>query len=209
MGRPANFSTKDRILGAAEELFAQHGFAATSLRQVTGLAAVNIAAVNYHFGSKENLVNEVFRRRMDEMTARRLQQLEAAQREHPGELEPVLAAFIEPALALAQDRNGGGAFVRVIARAYAEHNESLRRFLSDQYGHVLRHFGKALAACLPGIDKDSLYWRLDFLAGALTYAMSDFGMIKRPSGASEAAHRARAARELIRFAAAGLQAPLK
>ncbi|MBP8741568.1 MAG: TetR family transcriptional regulator [Pseudoxanthomonas sp.] len=209
MARPANFSTKDRILGAAEELFAQHGFAATSLRQVTGLAAVNIAAVNYHFGSKENLVNEVFRRRMDEMTARRLQQLEAAQREHPGELEPVLAAFIEPALALAQDRNGGGAFVRVIARAYAEHNESLRRFLSDQYGHVLRHFGKALAACLPGIDKDSLYWRLDFLAGALTYAMSDFGMIKRPSGASEAAHRARAARELIRFAAAGLQAPLK
>ena len=209
MGRPANFSTKDRILGAAEELFAQHGFAATSLRQVTGLAAVNIAAVNYHFGSKENLVNEVFRRRMDEMTARRLQQLEAAQREHPGELEPVLAAFIEPALALAQDRNGGGAFVRVIARAYAEHNESLRRFLSDQYGHVLRHFGKALAACLPGIDKDTLYWRLDFLAGALTYAMSDFGMIKRPSGASEAAHRARAARELIRFAAAGLQAPLK
>ena len=209
MARPANFSTKDRILGAAEELFAQHGFAAPSLRQVTGLAAVNIAAVNYHFGSKENLVNEVFRRRMDEMTARRLQQLEAAQREHPGELEPVLAAFIEPALALAQDRNGGGAFVRVIARAYAEHNESLRRFLSDQYGHVLRHFGKALAACLPGIDKDSLYWRLDFLAGALTYAMSDFGMIKRPSGASEAAHRARAARELIRFAAAGLQAPLK
>ena len=209
MGRPANFSTKDRILGAAEELFAQHGFAATSLRQVTGLAAVNIAAVNYHFGSKENLVNEVFRRRMDEMTARRLQQLEAAQREHPGQLEPVLAAFIEPALALAQDRNGGGAFVRVIARAYAEHNESLRRFLSDQYGHVLRHFGKALAACLPGIDKDTLYWRLDFLAGALTYAMSDFGMIKRPSGASEATHRARAARELIRFAAAGLQAPLK
>ena len=209
MGRPANFSTKDRILGAAEELFAQHGFAATSLRQVTGLAAVNIAAVNYHFGSKENLVNEVFRRRMDEMNARRLQQLETAQREHPGELEPVLAAFIEPALALAQDRNGGGAFVRVIARAYAEHNESLRRFLSDQYGHVLRHFGKALAACLPGIDKDTLYWRLDFLAGALTYAMSDFGMIKRPSGASEAAHRARAARELIRFAAAGLQAPLK
>ena len=209
MARPANFSTKDRILGAAEELFAQHGFAATSLRQVTGLAAVNIAAVNYHFGSKENLVNEVFRRRMDEMTARRLQQLETAQREHPGQLEPVLAAFIEPALALAQDRNGGGAFVRVIARAYAEHNESLRRFLSDQYGHVLRHFGKALAACLPGIDKDTLYWRLDFLAGALTYAMSDFGMIKRPGGTSEAAHQARAARELIRFAAAGLQAPVK
>ncbi|MFO7339175.1 MAG: TetR family transcriptional regulator [Lysobacteraceae bacterium] len=207
MGRPAHFSTKDRILSAAEELFAQHGFAGTSLRQVTSLAAVNIAAVNYHFGSKENLINEVFRRRMDVMSAQRLQQLEAAVRDHPGQLEPILAAFIEPALALAQDRNGGAAFVRVIARAYAEHNESLRRFLSDHYGHVLREFGKAIAGCLPGLDKETLYWRLDFLAGALTYAMSDFGLIKRPPGASEAAHRARAARELIRFAAAGLQAP--
>lgn len=207
MGRPAHFSTKDRILSAAEELFAQHGFAGTSLRQVTSLAAVNIAAVNYHFGSKEHLINEVFRRRMDAMSAQRLQQLEAAVRDHPGQLEPILAAFIEPALALAQDRNGGAAFVRVIARAYAEHNESLRRFLSDHYGHVLREFGKAIAGCLPGLDKETLYWRLDFLAGALTYAMSDFGLIKRPPGASEAAHRARAARELIRFAAAGLQAP--
>lgn len=210
MGRPAHFSTKDRILGAAEELFAQYGFAGTSLRQVTSLATVNIAAVNYHFGSKENLVNEVFRRRMDAMTAQRLDQLEKAVREHPGELEPVLAAFIEPALALAQDRNGGGAaFVRVIARAYAEHNENLRRFLSDHYGHVLREFGKALATCLPRLDKETLYWRLDFLAGSLTYAMSDFGLIKRPAGASEAAHRSRAARELIDFAAAGLQAKIK
>ena len=67
MGNTTHFSTKERILGAAEELFAQHGFAGTSLRQVTSRADVNIAAVNYHFGSKENLVNEVFRRRMDEM----------------------------------------------------------------------------------------------------------------------------------------------
>ncbi|HAI45642.1 MAG TPA: TetR/AcrR family transcriptional regulator, partial [Stenotrophomonas sp.] len=119
MAKPAHFSTKDRILGAAEELFAQHGFAGTSLRQVTSQADVNIAAVNYHFGSKENLVNEVFRRRMDEMTAARLAQLEAARREHPGQLRPVLAAFVEPALAMAQDRQTGGAFVRVIARAYA------------------------------------------------------------------------------------------
>jgi len=65
MAATAQFSTKDRILGAAEELFAQHGFAGTSLRQVTTRADVNIAAVNYHFGSKENLVNEVFRRRID------------------------------------------------------------------------------------------------------------------------------------------------
>ena len=206
MATTTQFSTKDRILGAAEELFAQHGFAGTSLRQVTTRADVNIAAVNYHFGSKENLVNEVFRRRMDEMSARRLAQLKAALQQHPGELEPVLAAFVEPALAMAQDRHGGGAFIRVIARAYAEKNDNLRKFLSDQYGHVLRDFAKAIAGCVPALGKEQLYWRLDFLSGALTYAMADFGMIKRPSGLSEAAHRERAARELIRFASAGLKA---
>ncbi|MCZ7009861.1 TetR family transcriptional regulator, partial [Salmonella enterica] len=92
-------------------------------RQVTSRADVNIAAVNYHFGSKENLVNEVFRRRMDEMSERRLALLREAVARQPGELEPILAAFVEPALALAQDRHGGGAFIRVIARAYAEKND--------------------------------------------------------------------------------------
>ena len=209
MAATAHFSTKDRILGAAEELFAQHGFAGTSLRQVTSRADVNIAAVNYHFGSKENLVNEVFRRRMDEMSAQRLARLKAATQQHPGELEPVLAAFVEPALALSKDRHGGAAFIRVIARAYAEKNDSLRKFLSDQYGHVPREFAKAIATCVPQLGKEQLYWRLDFLSGALTYAMADFGMIKRPAGTTEAIHRERAARELIRFAAAGLKADAK
>jgi len=94
----------------------------------------------------------------------------------------------------------------VIARAYAESNDSLRKFLSDQYGHVLREFAKALAGCVPGLGKEALYWRLDFLSGALTYAMADFGLIKRPAGVSEATHRQRAAKALIRFAAAGFQA---
>lgn len=199
------FSTKERILGAAEELFAAHGFAGTSLRQVTSRADVNIAAVNYHFGSKENLVNEVFRRRMDEMSAQRLEMLARAQAQTPPHLEAVLAAFVDPALALAGDRNGGGAFIRVIARAYAEKNDTLRAFLSERYGHVQRDFARALAQCLPHLSKEVLYWRMDFLAGALTYAMADFGLIKRPAGIDEHEHRRRAARELIGFAAAGFQ----
>lgn len=201
-----HFSTKERILGAAEELFAQHGFAGTSLREVTSRADVNIAAVNYHFGSKENLVNEVFRRRMDEMSERRLNQLRQAQESVPGDLDAVLAAFIQPALALNIDRHGGASFVRVLARAYAEKNDGLRQFLSDNYGHVLREFAKAIGACVPELAKEDLLWRLDFVAGALTYAMADFGLIKRPAGVSEKAHCEKAARALIRFAAAGLRA---
>jgi len=204
MATPTPFSTKDRILGAAEELFAQFGFSGTSLRQVTSRADVNIAAVNYHFGSKENLVNEVFRRRMDDMSAQRLAALKAATAQHPGDLEPILAAFVQPALAIAQDRHGG-AFARVVARAYAEKNDALRKFLSDHYGHVLREFAKAIAGCVPHLSKEDLYWRLDILVGALTYAMADFGLIRRPAGVTEAAHRERAARELIRFASAGFR----
>lgn len=196
-----HFNTKDRILGAAEELFAQHGFAGTSLRQVTSRADVNIAAVNYHFGSKENLVNEVFRRRMDEMSEQRLNRLREAQENRPGELEALLAAFIQPALAL-----NGSAFVRVLARAYAEKNDRLRKFLSDNYGQVLKEFVKALAPLLPKLGKEELYWRLDFVAGALTYAMADFGLIKRQAGTSERAFAEKAAQHLISFAAAGLRA---
>ena len=111
-----HFNTKERILHAAEDLFAQHGFAGTSLRQVTSRADVNIAAVNYHFGSKENLVHEVFKHRMDEMSEKRLSQLSKVLEKDPKDLESILLAFIQPALALTLDRHGGS-FVRVLARA--------------------------------------------------------------------------------------------
>src|SRR3546814_8758070 len=93
--------------------------------------------------------------------------------------------------------------IRVIARAYAEKNDGLRKFLSERYGHVLRDFARAIATCVPELSKEQLYWRLDFLAGALTYAMADFGLIKRPSGVSDTSHRSKAAQELIRFAEIG------
>ncbi|MDR1075672.1 MAG: TetR family transcriptional regulator [Xanthomonadaceae bacterium] len=206
MSKSDPFPTRDRILGAAEELFAAHGFAGTSLRQVTRRANVNIAAVNYYFGSKENLINEVFRRRMDELSSQRMTLLEAARRERPGALEPILAAFIEPALALAQNDDGDDAFIRVVARVYAEHAGNLRQFLSEQYGHVLRSFSKAIAECLPALGKDELYWRLDFLTGALTYIMADSDSSRLPPDTDPSAYRNRAAKELIQFTAAGFQA---
>lgn len=200
-----HFNTKERILHAAEDLFAQHGFAGTSLRQVTSKADVNIAAVNYHFGSKENLVHEVFKHRMDQMSEKRLASLALAREKDPNDLEAILLAFVQPALALTMDRHGGS-FVRVLARAYAEKNDGLRNFLSENYGQVLREFAKAISHCLPDISKEELYWRMDFTAGALTYAMADFGLIKRQTGVSEKVHCEKAAQQLIKFAQAGLKA---
>ena len=202
----AHFSTKERILGAAEELFARNGFAGASLRELTAAAKVNLAAVNYHFGSKDNLVNEVFRRRLDELSAQRLDALSRVLAQPEASLEDILAAFIHPALLLSLDTSGGSTFVRVLARAYAEHNERLRKFLSENYGHVLKEFAAAFSARLPHLDKEELYWRIDIIAGALTYAMADFGVIKRRASLSDKVHRERAAEHLIRFAAAGLRA---
>lgn len=199
-------STRDRILGAAEQLFAQRGFDGASLRQLTTAAGVNLAAVNYHFGSKEKLVEEVFRRRLDALNGSRMEALAQLGNDHPSTLEDVLGAYIRPALDLSHD-NHGSLFMRVLARAFAEHDDTLRQFLSENYGHVMRQFTAEFARLLPQLSKQELYWRIDLMTGALTHAMSGFGMIQRKGDVSEQAHREQTAQHLIRFAVAGLSHP--
>ncbi|MBA2078471.1 MAG: TetR family transcriptional regulator [Rhodanobacter sp. 68-29] len=198
-------STKERILGAAETLFAQRGFDGASLRQLTSAAGVNLAAVNYHFGSKEKLVEQVFRRRLDALNAHRLAALDRIADQPDTRLEDVLDAFIRPALELSHE-GGGSLFMRVLARAFAEHDDGLRKFLSENYGHVMRQFTAEFARLLPRLSKEELYWRVDLMTGALTHAMSGIGMIQRKSDVSERAHREQTVQHLIRFAAAGLNA---
>jgi len=202
----ASMPTKERILGAAEELFARHGFEGASLRQLTAAAGVNLAAVNYHFGSKDRLIEEVFRRRLDQLNSRRMAALQDIAGEPDTTIEDVLSAFIAPALELSHDGNGS-LFMRVLARAFAEHDDTLRKFLSDNYGHVMRQFTAEFARLLPHLSKEELYWRVDLVTGALTHAMSGFGMIQRKSDVPEQRHREQTAEHLIRFAAAGLKSP--
>lgn len=207
-GSPVNSSgsTKERILAAAELLFAQRGFEGASLRQLTAAAGVNLAAVNYHFGSKDKLVEEVFRRRLDALNESRLVALAKVAGAPDTTLENVLEAYIRPALELSHD-NSGALFMRVLARAFAEHDDSLRQFLSTNYGHVMRQFTAEFARLLPQLSKPELYWRIDLVTGALTHAMSGFGMIQRKSDVSEHAHREQTVQHLVRFAVAGLSHP--
>src|SRR3954447_22854602 len=102
--------TRDRILDAAEELFMEHGFEATSLRQITTAAEVNLAAVNYHFGSKEELFQSVLTRRLDPMNQERLALLTAYEQRvapHPLSCEKIMSAMFIPALRLARDPDRG------------------------------------------------------------------------------------------------------
>src|SRR5699024_8808420 len=145
----------------------------------------------------------VFRRRLDILNGRRNEALDALA--DAASLEDVLTAFIHPALELSREAEGGDAFVRMLARAYAEHDQKLRDFLSENYGDVLKRFAAELAARLPALDKQELYWRLDIVTGALTYAMANFGIIRRRGDISEEQHRIEAERHLVHFAAAGLR----
>src|SRR3954468_11291615 len=110
--------TRTRILDAAEELFMQHGFEGTSMRLLTTRAAVNLAAVNYHFGSKDALIEAVFRRRLDPMNAARLGALEKLETEAAGRAlapEAIIRAFVGESLRMIEDAKGGGRnFIRLL-----------------------------------------------------------------------------------------------
>ncbi|TVQ27329.1 MAG: TetR/AcrR family transcriptional regulator [Wenzhouxiangella sp.] len=190
-------ATCDRILDAAERLFAEEGFYATSLRQITQAAEANLAAVNYHFGSKQALILAVFRRRLDALNKARLARLDQAQEGNAApELEDVLEALIVPALAFTHgSADDGHRFMRILMRAFADRDDQLHRALSAEYAHVMRRFASAIATALPGLSERRLRRQLDFIVGALTYTMAE----STSSDAREIAD------DLVQFAAAGLR----
>ncbi len=193
----ASPTTCDRILDAAERLFADEGFHATSLRQITQAADANLAAVNYHFGSKQALILAVFRRRLDALNKARLTRLDAAltDSDRP-DLEEILEAFIVPALAFTHgSEDAGHLFMRILMRAFAERDDQLHRALSAEYAHVMRRFASAIAVALPGVDEQCLRRHLDFIVGALTHTMAENGSSNGQAIAND----------LVRFAAAGLR----
>src|SRR5256886_5103276 len=154
--------TRTRILDAAEELFMQHGFEGTSMRLLTAKAGVNLAAVNYHFGSKHALVEAVFRRRLDPMNAARLAELdklEAAERVPSP--ESVIRAFIAPGLRLMEDAKGGGRnFVRLLGRTYNEPNKAVRALIGQMYAPTMQRYKAALERALPQMPREELVWRM-------------------------------------------------
>ena len=214
MTRRSPAATKDRVLDAAEALFMEHGYEATSLRAITTEAAANLAAVNYHFGSKEELFQTVLTRRLDPMNRQRLALLTAyehASAPEPVPCERILAALFMPALALARDRTQGGEnFLRLLGRAYADPAPFIRQFLSDQYALTIARFKAAFGRALPWLPRRELSWRLHFIMGALSYTLAATDALKliaemtpRQLNDDEALLK-----RLAPFLLAGLQSPL-
>jgi len=179
---PTSADTKTRILDAAELLFMEHGFEATSLRQLTTAASVNLAAVNYHFGSKEELFEAVLTRRLDPMNQERIDLLEKVEREaggKPASCEKILFAMLIPALRLARDEQRGGKnFLRLLGRAYADPAPFIRNFLSAQYAEMIGRYKEAFLGALPHLSRQELTWRLHFVMGALSYTLAGTDALK-------------------------------
>jgi AcrR family transcriptional regulator len=174
--------TKTRILDAAEELFMEHGFEATSLRSLTASAGVNLAAVNYHFGSKEELFQAVLTRRLDPMNKERIELIDRLEREAAGKplaCERILFAMLIPALRLARDEERGGKnFLRLVGRAYADPAPFIRHFLSEQYAEMIGRYKEAFHKALPHLARQELTWRLHFVMGALSYTLLGADLLK-------------------------------
>lgn len=174
--------TREKILDAANKLFAERGVEGVSLRELTVKAGVNIAAVHYHFGSKDGILPELFARSSKPIIKWRLDLLEKVRRHPDGRpyLEDVLEAFLRPALQSGRRQNAS--FVHLRARLALERDEAKRRVLSRTFDGSSRKFLAAIAEALPGIPPGELYWRFHFLMGAMFYSMADSGRIQSLSG---------------------------
>lgn len=139
----AQSETVERILDAAEQLFAEKGFAETSLRLITSKAGVNLAAVNYHFGSKKALIQAVFSRFLGPFCISLDRELERRQAkpENKPSLEDLLEILVEQALVV-QPRSGNdlSIFMRLLGLAFSQSQGHLRRYLEDMYGKVFRRY---------------------------------------------------------------------
>lgn len=173
-------STQTRLLDAAEALIAVQGIAATSLRQITEEAEVNLSLVKYHFGSKEGLVDAMLKRRMDPINDQRIVLLKELERRIPkGELpvEDVLEALIRPVVELCLCSGKEGIrFLRVFSRIFSEPAASMR-MMHKQMGPMMKNFNAAFDRALPATKPKDRIWRHMASLGAVQNTLLMLSMV--------------------------------
>lgn len=165
--------TKQRILDAAEQLFVERGFDAASMRSITAKAGVNLAAVNYHFGSKESLVGAVMDRRIAPLNRERLERLEQLERaDGPSapELDDLVEAFVGPALRLSADPVAGETVMHLVGHAITLHGP-LRRIFVGQFREVFERYVAAISRVLPEHSPEDVIWKFLFMIGSMAHTM--------------------------------------
>jgi AcrR family transcriptional regulator len=193
--------TKVKILDAAEKLFGMNGFEGTSLRDITSAADVNLAAINYHFQTKDSLIDAIVARRIEPVNKKRFELLDAAG-PNPT-VEQILTAFMAPVMQVKVD-----ALVPLIGRILSNPELFVERVFQNHLAPVSQRFIEALSKALPELPPSELLWRLHFSVGVLTHTML-WGRIfpKISNGVCDISDREALVDRAVRFVAAGFRAP--
>ena len=172
---PAPGATRNLILDTAEHLFAERGLERVSIRDIIQTANVNLGAINYHFGTKLQLVAAVFHRRLKPLAQERLQRLDAVEQtagRKPPKLEHVLEAFIRPAVRQAMDpKQGSAAFRKLMGRCLMEANPEVEAIAHAHFEPLVKRFDAALLRAMPKLTREELFWRMHLTIGALHHSL--------------------------------------
>ena len=204
--------TKTRILDAAEKLFAERGFSETSLRLITSKAEVNLASVNYHFGSKKELIRAVLARYLDVFmpaASSEIAKLQGA--DHDASLNEIFSTLVKPLLDLNLLRSEGTrTFLQLLGRGYIESQGHLRWFITTHYGEHLTQFVKAVADSAPHIPPAEMFWRLHFTLGTVVFTMASADALTEIAAADFDEHNDIEAviRKVIPYLSAGVAVPV-
>ncbi len=208
--------TRDRILDTAERLFSERGYAATSLRSIMSAAGVNVAAVHYHFHSKESLLESILLRRLDPANRERLLALEKYEASVDGgslDVDRILEAFLYPTFRMAADPGSGGyTFIALLGRLQAE-SDLLPNIVFSRLGPVLLRFADALARALPDLPQSELFLRARLAMGAAAQVLRDaphiHSLTQNGNGAQALPHWESLMERIIPFLSAGFRVPYR
>ncbi|WP_009962141.1 TetR/AcrR family transcriptional regulator [Verrucomicrobium spinosum] len=215
--RPRSSHTREALLDAAEQLLVEHGVAGTSTRAIIKAAGANLGAVNYHFGTKEDLVLEVFARRLRPLNRDRIARLDALEAEAEGQpvpLEKIVEAIVRPSVEARETQPGTTmALFRLICRGFQDPNPQLKAFLNKECAEFATRMDAALLRALPWLPPQELVWRERFLFGALNHGLDSwvhFDNLPHPNPEMQPMRPDREGfiRRMVSFIAAGLSAPL-
>lgn len=208
----SKIQTQQRILDAAQSLFAESGFNDTSLRQITTKAEVNLAAVNYHFGSKKELIQAVLQRYLQIFMPRLDQEFDALlAKTKPNNLPDILSVFVNPLLELNHiQRKGTRTFLQLLGRGYTDVQGHLRWFINHHYGRTLDKFVLLVQQSCPYLPPSELFWRLHFSLGSIVFTMASNEALAEIALADfeEAVDIEGVIRRLIPYLAAGIATPV-
>jgi len=206
---PGPSPTKTRLLDAAEQLFAAHGFEGTSMRAVTQAAATSVSAANYHFGSKEALLAAALVRRLEPLNRRRLESLDALESAAGGttpSVEELVEAFLRPSFE-AQHEHGSGTlpYRRLVAQIHADPHEMVGSLKIELFTPVLQRYVEALARALPDRSPEELVLNFQFVIGVLIHVIG--GHIRMdPDVAPSELPDEHVLQQMVAFASGGIRA---